>query len=348
MIRPEPHIIDPSRLPWRQNMTLCVAAECHRHKRFFNAIVFSTDTRVEGQIATADIGRKIAVMPNGFYPVLMAGTQTRALELVGEITHAIARWDVPLDQDYQSPPWEMLLRESVTRQKAKLANEITSGSFGITYEEFLKCGKSSFPDDVFRNTMAEIARTSLDCYLLVLAFSQSDPRIFRITETGIVETCEHFAAIGSGYYIAEAALFQRSQSVQNDLGTTLYNVFEAMTLGANAPGVGTSFQIGVAQWQWYEQPNPHNHGDVELSFLEPEYYRFLSKQFTRYGPKPVKQIAIRPRWIKPEQRAIVLTPKGELSPENKLAKRRRDAALQREAKKRAAKQLASGRSAGQQ
>lgn len=86
-------------------MTLCVAAECKRHKRFFNAVVFATDFNVEGEMAKAEIGHKRAILGREEFPALMAGTQTRALELGSQIAEELHETATPLGQDYQSPAW---------------------------------------------------------------------------------------------------------------------------------------------------------------------------------------------------------------------------------------------------
>jgi hypothetical protein len=314
MIKPFPKprpILILERHPWREYVTLCVAAECKRHKRFFNALVFATDFAVEGEIASADIGRKMVCGGSEWYPILLAGTQTRALALARMVLGVAESQRQPIDKDSFPLDWDAILSESVLRAKNLIANEIVSSRFGITYSEFLKAGKTSFPDDVFRDTVSDISRSSLDCWLLVLSFSHNHARIYRLSDAGVVEQCEHFAAIGSGYYIAEGSLFQRSQSVENDLGTTIYNVYEAMKLGSAAPGVSDKFQIGVAEWDWYEQPNPHNHGEVKISFLEPPYYAYLAKRFARFGPKSISTVRLKPRFIKERERSLVETPKGQ-------------------------------------
>lgn len=322
-------------------MTLCVAAECKRHKRFFNAIVFASDFAVETDTASAQIGRKLVCGGSESYPILMAGTQTRALALASEVLGFAESQHQPPDKESRPVNWEPVLTDAVRSGKYRIADEITSGRFGIPYSTFLEKGKASLPDDIFRDTLDEIGKSSLDCSLLVLGFSHTYARIYRLSPSGLAETCENFAAIGSGYYIAESSLFQRSQSVANDLGTTIYNVYEAMKLGSIAPGVGDKFQIGVAEWDWYEQPNPHNRGEVKISFLEPAYYDFLQKQFLKFGPKPLSSVKIKPRLIKEQERALVTTPKGEQDEGVIKARSRSKAARDREARKRDAKRSVS-------
>jgi hypothetical protein len=118
-----------------------------------------------------------------------------------------------------------------------------------------------------------------------------------------------------------------------------------MRLGAIAPGVGKKFEIGIAEWDWYEKPNPHNHGEVKISYLEPQYYKYLDKRFGQFRPKALSAVRLKPRFIKARQRAMVLTPKGEESPEVQRDVQRTKAAREREARKRVAKQSASQTSA---
>jgi hypothetical protein len=346
MIRPfsKPRPVNVARTPRlfpREFVTLCVAAECQRYKRFFSAVVFATDFQVEGEIASAQIGTKFGTITNEEYPVLMAGTQTRAVSFASVINTIATSRQTPHDKDNQPLFWDAILSDSVRSYKYSLADEVVSGRFGMSYGDLLKVGKVNLPDDVYRETITEISRMPLDCWLLLLGFAHNHPTLYRISNYGVVESCENFAAIGSGSYIAEASLFQRSQSSRTDLGTTIYNVYEAMRLGAIAPGVGDKFQIGVAEWDWFEQPNPHNRGEVKISFLAPQYYQYLAKRFARFGPKPITTVRIKPRFIKERERSLVLTPKGEADPKVQRDIKRTRIAREREARKRAARQSVS-------
>jgi hypothetical protein len=298
-------------------MTLCVAAVCRGHRRLFNAIVFATDFQVEGEMAKAEIGHKIAITQHEEHPMLMAGTLTRALSLTRYISglHASTRPDDPKEQ-HHSADWESIFHEAVKLHKWSLADELVGARFGFGYKFLLENGKNGLSDEAYRDTIADIARLSLDCSILIAAFSQTDPNIYRVEASGVVEQCDNFAAIGSGYYVAEASLFQREQTITNDLGTTIYNVYEAMKLGSSAPGVGQKFEIGVSYWEYFEKV-PTNAGSVTMCWLEPQYYSYLQKKFERYGPKRVSKINVRPRWIKEPRQVFVVTPKGMHNPELK-------------------------------
>lgn len=299
-------------------MTLCVAAECKPHKkRFLSAVVFATDFKVEGDVASAEIGHKVAVTGREEHPILLAGTLTRALTLAKQIS-GLHDSLIPVDpkEERIAPDWDSILPVAVKNLKWSLADELVGSRFGFTYDFLLKNGKASLPEDTYRETLSDIARLDLDCWLLVIGFAHSDASIYRINSSGVIETCDNFAAIGSGYYIAESCLFQREQNKSGDLGTTIYNVYEAMKLGSTAPGVGRKFEIAVAEWEYWNEL-PTNAGNVKISHLEPKYYEYLEKQFRRYGPRPLGKVEARPRWIKEPQQTLVLTPKGMHDPKQK-------------------------------
>jgi hypothetical protein len=279
----------------------------------FLGIVFALDFQIESEIAKADIGQKLLLVGREGFPVLIAGSVSRATELSEQISQILYETAREIGEEYVIPNWPKVLTDAVTRQKKRIANEITSGRYGIAYEEFLKIGNSHLPEGMFRDTLADIARTSLECDLLVLGFAQSDLCMFKVDSFGRVEACMNFCAIGSGYYIAEAALFQRSQSTNNALGKTLYSVYESMRMGARAPGVGEKFRIVLAKWEYWGKPT--NEGNISLSEIKDEYMAHLGTLFKKYGPKTLGRVKLHPEWIEVHRPALVLTPKGEHSEE---------------------------------
>jgi hypothetical protein len=90
-------------------MTLCVAAECKRHKRFFNSVVFGTDFQMEGEVGAAAISRKLAMTDHESHPILIAGTQTRAISLAQMISTTLSEFSAPSDKDNQPAHWDSIL-----------------------------------------------------------------------------------------------------------------------------------------------------------------------------------------------------------------------------------------------
>src|SRR5262249_12921976 len=116
--------------------------------------------------------------------------------------------------------------------EAKLQSEL-----GISYEEFRQTGKSSFPEDLYRDLLWEIRNHRSGAELIVSGFISGYPRIFKISGD-VVWPCNDFAVIGSGTFNGESALRWREQSSTQNLETTIYNVWEAKRLSENVPGVG--------------------------------------------------------------------------------------------------------------
>lgn len=70
-----------------------------------------------------------------------------------------------------------------------------------------------------------------------------------------------FATVGSGSTIAQVSLFQRGQSADCDLNTTLYTVYEAEKDARAAPGVGEEFEMAVLR---------RKDGECDLQWLTEE------------------------------------------------------------------------------
>src|SRR5271168_2682356 len=207
-------------------MTLCIAAECK--KRATHHVIITSDFESETPTAAAEIQDKL-VFINTTWPVLIAGTMNRAVELVDTFGHCLRR----------KPITKMTMHDDMKRPvrvyKRKLDDELVGARFGMTYSEFLR-RDPTFPDDIYRETTYAIERLTLECSLIVVLFFEGAPYLFRVHDDGLVEFCEHFCAIGSGLTIAEASLFHREHESTDPIKWGMYNVYEAMRLGSRAPG----------------------------------------------------------------------------------------------------------------
>lgn len=266
-------------------MTLCVAAECvHDGEARF---VFAKDFAVETEVASAEIEAKWTRIGKADYPALMAGSASRAIVLAGVIGDR-------LDSDGSDDETLIQIARSGVKQfKFRLADEYTGSHLGVGYEKFLAEGAQILPAETHRDMLEGIRAITLGCSILWLPFDADDAtHVIRINESGFVETCTHFAAIGSGMYIAEASLFQREQSNEKSLGDTIYHIYEAMKLGAAAPGVGTDFSLHIVS------PPKSPSGQVKLQWITGEYDKYMEKMFAKFGPKKTSGIKFRPRSVK--------------------------------------------------
>lgn len=295
-------------------MTLCVAALAQVPKASFakrNVVVYAADFQSEGETAKAEIGKKVAQVGMEHHIALIAGSWSRAVDLASMISSAMSDNHAKLGQGFQH-----ILEEAVKYQKRHLADEYVSGALGMSYTDFMNSGKDKLPSDVYRDMISAITRQTLDCTLLVIAFGQMNPVLYRIHESGMVENCEHFSAIGSGYYIAESTLFQREQTENDPIGRTIYNVYEAMRLGSYAPGVGRKFEMWIAEWEYDaddldEGEEITDHGMVLRTAILPEYHDALERLYKKYGPKKVGVVPYRRTLVKKEELAVVVTPLGQ-------------------------------------
>lgn len=258
-------------------MTLCVAAlgvDGNRTK-----VVLAADYAVETEIATAEIQNKFMYVGDREYPVLIAGSSSRATELLARIADCgnTAKYKITEEAQFMR-----LCREAMRRQKHVIADEYVCARLGISYDTLLESVHKSIPPETYREIVNDVTRIKLGCDLLVVFFSWAtgEPSILRLSDDGTLELCSHFAAIGSGMYIAESSLFHREQSEITSLADAVYHVYEAMRLGSHAPGVGEKFTMGITF--------PGRHGQTQWDYLMPEYMQQLEKEFKKWGPRPIR------------------------------------------------------------
>lgn len=284
---PKPHpvsrIVD--RLPWREDVTLCVAAAClHKKEQRF---VFAKDFSVETEVSSAEIEAKWTHTGKAEFPVLMAGSASRALELASLISSR-------LDSDASDNETLVeIARYGAKEFKYKLADEYVASSLGFGYDKFLAEGTQILPAELHRKMFDEISAITLGCSLLWLPFDADDAtKIIRINESGMVERCTNFAAIGSGMFIAEASLFQREHSEEMSLGDAVYHIYEAMKLGSAAPGVGEKFSLHIVS------PPSSEAGKIKLQWITADYDKYLDRMFEKFGPKKTGGIKFQSRYVK--------------------------------------------------
>lgn len=259
-------------------MTLCIAAACQDRKR--PRIVIASDWKAGIEIATAEIQEKLFWI-NSNVPVLVAGTVSRALEL----KQTYSEYFEFLRN--RKPPVELkrhnifsLVKRPVAIFKHKLANEYVSLKLGLDYKTFrVAVGKNEVPASIAAETFGEIAKIELECSMIMMFFLEKETYIFQIERDGSVESCDNFAAIGTGSPIAQGVLYQRMHEARDPLGPSIYHVFEAMKLGSIASDVGEEHTFNVLY------PQGERGKDVTADWLPEKATRFLERQFRKFGPK---------------------------------------------------------------
>ena len=111
--------------------------------------------------------------------------------------------------------------------------------------------------------------------------SSRRPYIFKV-QSEMVSMCENFSAIGSGGYLAEASLFQRSQNFHQDAASTIYQIYEAKKLSEKADGVGQKTRIIVV------------HSDDTIQQVKDDGIQILEGYFQRFGLQKVAGVKLPP------------------------------------------------------
>jgi hypothetical protein len=260
-------------------VTLCIAAECKRGRS--QSVILASDYETENEMVGAEIQPKLAWIGDK-HVALLAGTSSRAVEFV-----MLCEGFFGTEEGKRLDTFDKL-REVVLIQKKRLADELLAGQLGVTYEFFLRTGKEAFPDDLFREVSFEIKQTTLACSLIVVTIAEGHPKIFRVHETGMVEICHNFAAVGTGLYIAESLLFLREYNADISLRDGMYSVFEAMTFGSRAPGVGEAFSVSIVS---------EKQGKLIWEYPNEEYRQYLEKQVPKFGLRTLTGIQCKSNWI---------------------------------------------------
>jgi hypothetical protein len=261
-------------------MTLCIAAACEYNLE--PRIVLCSDWKqeIEG-IGASETRNKLDWVKDG-WPALMAGTLSHAEALVTVYASHLAKTELTGENVLDE------MKAPAQQYKAILANNYVQQLLGVDYNYLLQYGKDRFPDDFFREKMNEISRIKIGASLIISGFAQCkkigpyaedlQPFICVVeddeTHHDVVKLETDFATIGSGSYVASAALFHRSQNWERPLMYTIYSVFEAKRFADKVPGVGEAMSIDVLEPKGIRQ-------------LSDAGYAYCEKLYRRYGPRPI-------------------------------------------------------------
>lgn len=261
--------ITSRRLLWRQRLTLCIAAECNYSK----TVIFSCDWSSESGSSKAEIQQKFDVLPKSNTPVVFAGTANRALEFLAVLGEFVD--GCPKEETLKR------LKAAVAHQKRALIDEYIASKIGHDYQWFLTKGKDSLHPDVWRKLSFEIPDIELDCSFIVAMPEGSHFRIYRIHQSGLVEPCENFCAIGSGLEMAESMLFYRKCHASHKAHLALYKVMEAAIFGRHAPHVGENISLMIANLK---------RGAIKFTTPAQDGWAYLFDAVQKFGPQPIRSL----------------------------------------------------------
>lgn len=253
-------------------MTLCIAAACRRKDE--SRIILCSDMKIGTWAAKAEIGFKMR-WARANWPALISGDMSKAAQLVKTFHAYLNKLELDSDNVFDA----MQCAANIFREK--LLDDIVRRNFGVSYE-YLRKNKGKFPAAKVVETYAQISEIDSGVEMIVTGFIKSEAYIFVIERDCTVQHRTTFAAIGTGAYIAEPALYQRAQHLGMPLGKTLYHTYEAKRLGEIAEGVGEYTVLLVI--------GPPQKVEIRYFSVSEETKKFLEEKYKEYGLKPTADL----------------------------------------------------------
>src|SRR5438874_6274502 len=106
--------------------------------------------------------------------------------------------------------------------------------YGLSLDEFL--GGKTIPKSVEGNIAATFQGLDIGCQLILTGFIEGLPVIIRVDNSS-VQKVDSFSAVGSGEYLATAALDQRRYRAGMRAEEAVYLIYEAKRFSERAEGI---------------------------------------------------------------------------------------------------------------
>lgn len=256
--------------PREKWMSICIAA---KPELYSNEAVICCDCKVSTESVSSESGFKIRPL-NSRWIALQAGVDPISDEVID-----IYR-ETPIGPD--DPCAIESLRIIFRKWRKRLAEACIQDRHALSLDEFYRSGKTWLDQDVWAETQREVGRRyeiqKADVQLILIGTVSGVLSIYSISH-GEVNECSQVAVTGTGYAVAEAALYWRmDHDSPRSLNQTLYSVYEAKKLSEMSPYVGEKSIIGIIR---------SANGILDI---EPVPQSLLEKQFKRFGPKPYREI----------------------------------------------------------
>ena len=226
-----------SRLPEREDMTLCIAAfasEWTEKKEIKASTYFCADARIETPVAGSDTEYKLRKVTDD-WAAMFAGNVGRAVELLSLYTSYLSSRpfsEQEILNDLRTPPQMM---------KKRLANEYVSSMTGLSFDDLVKDGQTILPAAQYENIWTDIMRIEIGCQLILIPTSRTG--LYVVDCDGSVNTRRNFCTIGTGSSNAEAWLHFREQNKFTSPERTAAHLLEAKRFSEHAPGVGKTTHL---------------------------------------------------------------------------------------------------------
>lgn len=213
-------------------MTICISAICTENSK--EHIVFSVDHMITTGIGQFehDISKYKLLTDNS----------------VGMLAGNALLMDYFLEDDYSNKSYseiQSVLEEKFKQKRLQKIQREILDIYAIDFDDVKEMLKNPITNDFQSLILKGITKTNLDTAILLMGFENGKAKISEIVDTGI-ETYDqiYFNTIGSGSIQAQNTLLFQKHSKQDDLKTTLYNVYKAKKNAEVMQGVGKETDIG--------------------------------------------------------------------------------------------------------
>jgi hypothetical protein len=172
------------------------------------------------------------------------------------------------------------LRLPLRTWRKRIAEAYIHDRHALTFDEFYRNGKTWLDLDIWSETQREIGRLyeseKNSVQLILIGCVAGNTSIYLVSH-GEVSECLDLAVIGTGYAVAEAAIYWRlSHDSPRNLEQTKYAAYEAKKLSELSPYVGVESTMIIVR------PSKDKLTlDFDLVDMAP-----LEECFKQFGPKP--------------------------------------------------------------
>ena len=213
-------------------MTICISAICTQNND--EHIVFAVDHMITTGIGEFEHN-------SNKYSLVTDNT-------VGMVSGRALLMDYLLDDDYSKKTYSEIQNIIEDKFKLKRLEQIQKeilDVYSIDFDFVKDILKNQITNEFQNQILINITKAKLNTAVLLIGFEEGNAKISEITETGIVSFNQiNFHTIGSGSIQAQNTLLFQNHSKDNDLKTTLYNVYKAKKNAEAMQGVGKETDIG--------------------------------------------------------------------------------------------------------
>lgn len=253
-----------------RKMTICIAANCRSEDGKEPHILMCTDWLAGSDLGASDSMLKQRPLPHGL-SCLMAGEENDIYATTRLIKKELFKVkELNLEDDAL-----VAVKKAIFARKNEYAENFTRGRFALSYEDFIDKGKEKLPPDIFTQAFLQIRDLKMNCELIVAGMINGYPVLIQTFPN--FETCivENAVAIGSGSYLATAALMHRGYDDIFPIKRALYCVYEAKKYAERVTSVGKRTTIAILS-----NKQKRNHITVPTHLA-------LDAMYKELGPKDV-------------------------------------------------------------